>query len=56
MERLHRFTLLLAYQLALLAGILLLPVALLTERLGLRLPIDRMVTGLKARYERATPN
>ncbi|MXR51618.1 hypothetical protein GRX03_08380 [Halovenus sp. WSH3] len=52
MERLHRFTLLVAYQLTLMAGILLLPVALLTERFGFRLPIDRAVTGLKQRYER----
>jgi hypothetical protein len=56
MERLHQFALLVTYQLTLMAGILLLPVALLTERLGVRLPIDRAVTGLKRRYEQTTAN
>jgi len=56
MERLHRFALLVAYQFTLLAGILLLPVAMVTERLGFRPPVDRLVTGLKQRYERTTAN
>lgn len=56
MERLHRFALLVVYQFTLLAGILLLPVAMLTQRLGFRPPIDRLVTGLKQRYEQATAN
>ncbi|WP_336327453.1 hypothetical protein [Halovenus sp. HT40] len=56
MERLHQFALLVTYQLTLMAGILLLPVALLTERFGIRLPIDRAVTGLKQRYEQTTAN
>jgi len=56
MGRLHRFALLVTYQLTLIAGILLLPVALLTERFGVRLPIDRAITGLKQRYERTTAN
>ena len=54
MERLHQFALLVTYQLTLMAGILLLPVALLTERFGVRLPINRAVTGLKQRYEQTT--
>lgn len=54
MERLHQFALLVTYQLTLMTGILLLPVALLTERFGIRLPIDRAVTGLKQRYEQTT--
>ncbi|WP_276271685.1 hypothetical protein [Haloarcula litorea] len=54
-SRLYAATLLALYQLTLLAGIALLPVAMVTERLGLRLPIDRAVTGLNERYERATP-
>ena len=54
MERLHQFALLVTYQLTLMAGILLLPVALLTKRFGIRLPIDRAVTGLQQRYERTT--
>lgn len=54
MERLHRVTLLVLYQLTLLAGIALLPVALVTQRLGLRLPIDRAVMSVKQSYEQAT--
>ena len=53
MERLHRLTLLALYQMTLLAGILLLPVALLTQQMGVRLPIDRAVTSVKQSYERA---
>ena len=52
MERAYRVTLLAMYQLTLLVGILLMPLALLTERLGLRLPVDRAVLGLKEAYER----
>jgi hypothetical protein len=52
MERLYHATLFALYQLTLVAGIALLPVALLTERLGLRLPLDRAVLGLKNAYER----
>ncbi len=51
MERLYRVTLLAMYQLTLLVGIALLPVALVTERIGLRLPIDRVVVNLKESYE-----
>lgn len=53
MERLYRATLLVMYQLTLLVGIVMLPVALVTERAGLRLPIDRVVVNLKNSYERA---
>jgi hypothetical protein len=53
MERLYRTTLLVMYQIALLAGIALLPVALLTRRMGFRLPIDRVIMGLKESYEQA---
>jgi hypothetical protein len=51
--RLHTATIFALYQLTLLAGIVLLPVAMVTERLGVRLPIDRAVTGLKDAYERS---
>lgn len=51
MERLHRITMLVLYQLTLLTGIMLLPVALVTQRLGLRIPIDRAVTAVKQSYE-----
>jgi hypothetical protein len=53
MERTYRATLLVLYQFTLLVGILLMPLALVTSRLGVRLPIDRAVLGLKAAYERA---
>jgi len=53
MTRLHRTTLLALYQLTLLAGIVLMPFALLTSRFGVRLPVDRPVRRLKAAYERA---
>jgi hypothetical protein len=53
MERLHRLTVLVLYQLTLLTGILLLPVALLTQRLGVHLPVDKAVTNVKQSYERA---
>jgi len=53
MERLYRATLLVMYQFALLAGIVMLPVALLTRQFGVRLPIDRMIMGLKESYEQA---
>jgi hypothetical protein len=54
MDRITRATLLVLYQLTLLAGILLMPVALVTERFGLRLPIDRAVRRLGNAYERQT--
>ena len=56
MERLQRLALLTLYQLTLIAGIALLPVALVTERLGLRLPIDRAVTSVKQSYEQTAAN
>ena len=52
--RLYTATLLALYQLTLLAGILLLPVAMVSERLGVRLPIDRVVDGLNDAYEQAS--
>jgi len=52
MERLYRATLFALYQITLFVGIALLPVALFTQRLGVRLPIDRAVLGLKTAYER----
>ncbi len=55
MERLYRATLFALYQLTLIAGIALLPVALLTQRIGFRLPIDRAVLGLKEAYEQRRP-
>jgi len=53
MERIYRATLLVMYQFALFAGIALLPVALLTRQFGFKLPIDRVIVGLKESYEQA---
>jgi hypothetical protein len=53
MQRLYRATLFALYQFTLLVGIVLMPLALLTQRLGLRLPVDRAVLGLKSAYEQA---
>jgi hypothetical protein len=55
MERLYRTTLFALYQLTLLAGIALMPLALVTKRLGVRLPVDRAVLGLKHAYEQSQP-
>lgn len=55
MERLTRATLFVMYQMTLIAGIALLPIALLTRRVGVRLPIDRAVLGLKEAYEARQP-
>ncbi|WP_254274248.1 hypothetical protein [Haloarcula marina] len=52
--RLYAITLLALYQLTLAAGIVLLPVAMFTERLGLRLPINRAVEGLGDAYAQAS--
>ena len=51
--RLYTATVLALYQLTLLAGIVLLPVAMVTERLGVRLPVDRVVEGLNDAYDQS---
>jgi hypothetical protein len=56
MERIYRATLLVLYQLTLIAGIALMPVALVTDRLGFRLPIHRLVRRLGDAYERTQPS
>lgn len=53
MRRAYRATILALYQVTLVLGILLMPIALVTRKFGLRLPMDRLVLGLKGRYERA---
>jgi hypothetical protein len=53
MQRAYRAILFALYQLALFAGILLMPLALVTRRFGIRLPVDWAVLGLKDAYERA---
>lgn len=47
----YRLTLLALYQTAVALGILLLPVALLTRRVGVHLPIGRAVETLGEAYE-----
>ncbi len=54
--RLRRTILFAAYQTALLLGIVTFPLALLTERAGLSLPIGRLVDRLGEAHERATEN
>lgn len=51
MERIQRAILLVLYQMTLLAGIMLLPVALITQRFGFALPLHRMIEPVKESYE-----
>jgi hypothetical protein len=51
--RLQTVTLFALYQFTLLAGIMLFPVAVMTEQFGLRLPIDNVVDGLNEAYEQS---
>ena len=53
-ERLRRTTLFVAYQAALALGIVVFPLALLTERAGLSLPVDTLVKRLGEAHERTT--
>ena len=49
-ETAHRAGLLLAYQVAVFVGILLMPVALLARRVGVTLPLGRLVRTLDDAY------
>jgi hypothetical protein len=49
--RLYRGTLLALYQLSLILGIALLPIALAARQVGVELPIHRMITRLGDAYE-----
>ena len=53
-SRLYRATVFALYQCSLLLGILLMPFALVAGRVGLTLPVHRLVTRLGDAYERAT--
>lgn len=53
-SRLHRASLFVLYQLALLLGIVLMPVALVARQLGLRLPVHRVVTRVGEAYDDAS--
>jgi hypothetical protein len=52
-SRLHTAALFALYQLTLLAGLVLLPVAMVTQQLGVRLPVDRAVASLNDAYEQS---
>jgi hypothetical protein len=54
MERVYRATLLVLYQLTLLVGIVMLPLAMVASRVGIRLPVHWAVERLGERYERAS--
>jgi hypothetical protein len=53
MDGLYRTTLFALYQLTLVAGILLMPLALAGRRLGLNLPLGRAVDAVGRRYDDA---
>ena len=50
-DALHRTTLLALYQLTLVIGIILMPVAVVANRGGLTLPVHRIVERLGSAYE-----
>lgn len=52
--RLHTATLFALYQLSVLLGIVLLPVALVARRAGVMLPIHRVIDRLGSAYDRAS--
>jgi len=54
-DRVYRATLFALYQLSIALGIALLPLALAVKRLGVTLPIHRVVEGLEAKYEATRP-
>lgn len=52
----YRAALFALYQFSIAVGIVLLPLALATSRVGLTLPVHRMVERLGSAYENAQPN
>ncbi|GAB3687370.1 hypothetical protein GCM10028857_20380 [Salinarchaeum chitinilyticum] len=52
-DRAHRATLFALYQLSIALGIVMLPVAMAANRVGLRFPFHRLVEGLGSKYEAA---
>lgn len=52
-QAMHRTATFALYQLTLALGILLMPVALLARRVGVRLPVDRILEAASAAYDRA---
>ncbi|MFB6202295.1 MAG: hypothetical protein ABEI98_09815 [Halorhabdus sp.] len=56
MDALYRASVFVLYQLSLLVGILLLPIAIGLRRVGLSLPIDRVIERLGNAYDRTASN
>lgn len=54
-SRLYRAAVFVVYQVSLLVGIMLLPLALAARQVGVTLPVHRVVDRLGAAYERAEP-
>jgi len=52
-DRAYRATLFALYQLSIALGICMMPLAIAANRLGLRLPVHRLVEGLGSKYETA---
>lgn len=50
-ERLQSIVVFALYQLSIAVGIAMLPVALLARRLGLRVPLNRVLDGIEGVYE-----
>ncbi|MFB6150973.1 MAG: hypothetical protein ABEJ40_04125 [Haloarculaceae archaeon] len=55
-ESLYRAAVFALYQLSLLAGILLLPMALVARRFGVTIPVHRLVSRFGEAYERSAAN
>ena len=55
-SRLYQFSVFALYQLSLLLGIFLLPVALVAQKLGVPFPVHRVIIRLKEAYQHASPN
>ncbi|WP_171814984.1 hypothetical protein [Halovivax ruber] len=53
--RAHRAAMFTLYQLTILLGILLMPIALLTRQAGVSFPIHRVIGRMEAAYERTQP-
>ncbi|MCU4799502.1 hypothetical protein OB920_03830 [Halobacteria archaeon HArc-gm2] len=55
-SRLYQLGVFALYQLSVLLGIFLLPVALAAQKLGVPLPLHRVLNRLDEAYDHATPN
>jgi len=53
-SRLYRATLFALYQLTVLVGLVMLPIALLVRQVGVAVPVHRAIDRVEAAYERTT--